>query len=486
MLNIFYDRTGDYNNIESCERIPNGIPEKFVEYYWPRFDQPKFQAHFNMEPAVYPSDLLRSDLREFANTCLVSEIEEKFKDTSGCLGIYPIEVFGAPDRSVGVDKVWNSRFKTTIDYISPEVLKYIKDGRLKLYFGLIQEAFYHDAIYKYLDYYLSKYDISEVVVCVNDFSLQKRYTEWCKNNNKKVRFKVIVYCHSLFEKSNEIGNIAENVYNGLFELSRGYEKHKPSVMKLEEFFSTKDELRKSKFLCLNRRMRHHRLAILCILSENNLIENNDVSFTFKLDPVSFYIEEYFINHHRLRQLKPEFDKLREMKTKIVDYPLSMEARNGINHGYGWENHKPYLNNYFSIVTETLYLQGGGYCSEKTWKPFAYFHPMILVGSPGSLKYIQELGFKTFHPFIDETYDECFDGRERFSLIEKEVLRINNMSKEDLHKWYWEMEDILVHNYNLFMEYGKNNTDIRGSFLYLLEQELNNQELDGYTYLPKLK
>ena len=110
MLNIFYDRTGDYNNIESCERIPNGIPEKFVEYYWPRFDQPKFQAHFNMEPAVYPSDLYRDDLRDFANICLVSEIEEykPFKDTSGCLGIYPIEVFGAPDRSVGVDKVWKS------------------------------------------------------------------------------------------------------------------------------------------------------------------------------------------------------------------------------------------------------------------------------------------------------------------------------------------------------------------------------------------
>ena len=109
-----------------------------------------------------------------------------------------------------------------------------------------------------------------------------------------------------------------------------------------------------------------------------------------------YIEEFFINNHRKRQLKPEFDKLREMKTKIVDYPIAIEARDGINHGYGWENHKPYLNNYFSIVTETLYFQGGGYCSEKIWKPFAYFHPIILVGSPGSLKYVREFGFKTFH------------------------------------------------------------------------------------------
>ena len=50
---------------------------------------------------------------------------------------------------------------------------------LKLYFGLLQEAFYQDETFKYLDYYLSKYDISDVVVCVNDFSLQRRYTDWC-------------------------------------------------------------------------------------------------------------------------------------------------------------------------------------------------------------------------------------------------------------------------------------------------------------------
>ena len=486
MLNLFYDRIGDYENKSYCNRIPNGIPKNFVEFYWPNFDVPKFRAHTTFEPAVYPSDLYRDDNTDFANIWLIDDIEEKFKDTNGCLGIYPIELFGAPDRAVGMDKSWNSKFKTTFDYISQKALTYIKDGKLKLYFGLLQEAFYQDETFKYLDYYLSKYDISDVVVCVNDFSLQRRYTDWCKNNNKKIRFKVIVYCHSLFEKAGENYSVDQNDWHGVLDISREYEKHTSSVMKLDEFYSTKDELRNSNFLCLNRRMRPHRLSTLCILSENNLIENNDVSFTFKLDPVSFYIEEFFINNHRKRQLKPEFDKLREMKTKIVDYPIAMEARDGINHGYGWENHKPYLNNYFSIVTETLYFQGGGYCSEKIWKPFAYFHPIILVGSPGSLKYVREFGFKTFHPFIDETYDECLDGRERFSLIEKEIVKINSMTKEELHKWYWEMEDILVHNYKLFMEYGKNNRDIRGGFLYLLEQEINNQDLVGYTYLPKLK
>ena len=31
-----------------------------------------------------------------------------------------------------------------------------------------------------------------------------------------------------------------------------------------------------------------------------------------------------------------------MKYQWVDYPIAMEAKDGIHHGYGWENHKPYL------------------------------------------------------------------------------------------------------------------------------------------------
>ena len=30
-----------------------------------------------------------------------------------------------------------------------------------------------------------------------------------------------------------------------------------------------------------------------------------------------------------------------------------------------------------------------------------------------------------------------------------------MSKQEVHDWYWSMEDILVYKFNLFMEYGKN-------------------------------
>ena len=152
-----------------------------------------------------------------------------------------------------------------------------------------------------------------------------------------------------------------------------------------------------------------------------------------------------------------------MKYQYVDYPIAMEAKNGMHHGYGWENHKPYLDTYFSIVTETAFLHPTGYVSEKSWKPIAFFHPFILVGSPGSLKFIREYGFKTFSPFIDESYDDVKTPVKRFKLIEKEIVRLGKMSKQEIHDWYWSMEDILTHNFKLFNEYGKNHGNIYDDF-----------------------
>jgi hypothetical protein len=488
MINIFYDRTGDYEDLQNCSRIPNGIPKEFVEFYFPVFNPDKLREKTNFAPAVYPSDLYRGSLSKNGKICLVDDIENNFIE-DGCIGIYPIEIYGAPERALGVDREWNKKFKTAFDYISPKALKYIKNGKLKLYFGLIQEAFYTDEEFKYLQLQLDKYDISDVTVAANDFLVEKRYNEWCQSNHKKVRFKVIVYCHSLFEKSNEVYCIHNDIHNGLYSIGEQYKKHTNSVMKLDDFYKLKSKKRKQKLLCLNRRMRPYRLATLCVLGENNLIKNNSVSFTFKLDPVSFYIEDYFREgkEKRLKKLKVEFDKLRKMKTKIVDYPLSMEGKDGLNHGYGFENHKPYLNTYFSIVTETRFFDPVGFISEKIWKPFAYFHPSILVGSVGSLKYIREFGFKTFHPFIDESYDDCTDGVERFALIEKEIIRLGNMTKDELHKWYWSMEDILIHNYNLFIEYGKNNSIINNSFLHLLESNVNGKDNinESSIFIPSL-
>ena len=82
----------------------------------------------------------------------------------------------------------------------------------------------------------------------------------------------------------------------------------------------------------------------------------------------------------------------------------------------------------------------------------------MVGSPHTLKFIRSFGFKTFNGFIDESYDRVEEIDKRFALIEKEIEKISKMSKQEIHDWYWSMEDILVHNHKLFLDIGEHKAD----------------------------
>ena len=55
------------------------------------------------------------------------------------IGIYPIEGFASPDRSIGNDPSWNKKYKSAFDYMSDEAKKYLKNNTLRLYYGFLQE-----------------------------------------------------------------------------------------------------------------------------------------------------------------------------------------------------------------------------------------------------------------------------------------------------------------------------------------------------------
>jgi hypothetical protein len=64
-----------------------------------------------------------------------------------------------------------------------------------------------------------------------------------------------------------------------------------------------------------------------------------------------------------------------------------------------------------------------------------------------LHYLRELGYKTFHPYIDETYDtlECW---ERLDAIIKSIKKINALSTDEKLEWFNGMKNIFEHNYNV--------------------------------------
>ena len=55
---------------------------------------------------------------------------------------------------------------------------------------------------------------------------------------------------------------------------------------------------------------------------------------------------------------------------------------------------------------------------------------MLVGIVGFLSDLRKLGFKTFSPFIDETYDTIVDNEQRRTAIVNEVERITKLNETE--------------------------------------------------------
>ena len=83
---------------------------------------------------------------------------------------------------------------------------------------------------------------------------------------------------------------------------------------------------------------------------------------------------------------------------------------------------------FSLVVESQILRNADNTpvdpSEKSLKPFAFKHPMVIWGPPMTLAWLRTWGFETFDNCIDESYDLEFDNSKRLSMIIKEVERLN--------------------------------------------------------------
>ena len=88
--------------------------------------------------------------------------------------------------------------------------------------------------------------------------------------------------------------------------------------------------------------------------------------------------------------------------------------------------------------------------KKVFKAILGMHPFILLAQPKALFALRELGFKTFHPYIEESYDKEPDELKRFNMVMEQVNKLCSMELSELHDLYWSMSDILIHNHHLLL------------------------------------
>jgi hypothetical protein len=108
----------------------------------------------------------------------------------------------------------------------------------------------------------------------------------------------------------------------------------------------------------------------------------------------------------------------------------------------------YNQTYYTAMIETVIHKDFAMFSEKEAKPIVAKRPFIIFGSPGHLRAFRKLGFQSFAPVIDESYDQEEDLQKRFYLAIKSM---HQLCEKDPIEVYDKLSDVLNHNKKYFEE-----------------------------------
>ena len=212
-------------------------------------------------------------------------------------------------------------------------------------------------------------------------------------------------------------------------------------------------VRSKKFTCLSRMDKPFRKVFASSLWYHGLVPEGHFSYTGMrytkeyneslIDPV------YTWDHHwtNIDELFGTFDMHVPFRADDLD-------DNGHN------NHKLiderfYQDAYWNFVLETHFSKNNVFLTEKTFKPILNLQPFIVVGAPGSLKLLKELGYETFGDWIDESYDKVKNDEERMFSCFTVAYELCKMTHESHQSMMKEMIPVLAHNQQLLLSTKQN-------------------------------
>lgn len=329
-------------------------------------------------------------------------------------------------------------------YISREVLDDLKKNNAIIFLDWAHENFVSKSQFDILHEQLRFSEIPNrsIMFAFNSFNAKDIYENWYSPEERKLD--ILNWPFLLF-------------HNSYHYLSQPEKR-----MDVATFQSTRNTLRAHHGIFKIRRGRPYRIALLYRLCTDNLLYKMDYSM---LDNISFHHTmrlansfPYEYNEERVSELHKQFPV--NLKTEASKTFLDIS-------GWGDNTPEPSKNAYFDITCET-YMDNDGYKSltEKVSKPLVHFNPFFFVGFQGALALLRELGFRTFSPYIDESYDDEPNQVKRLDMIYAEVKRLLSMSQEEIHNWYWSMEDILIHNHNHYLNFCKTDEYTKRMLTYM--------------------
>jgi hypothetical protein len=253
-----------------------------------------------------------------------------------------------------------------------------------------------------------------------------------------------------------------------------------NIKAIEDYKNRKTTDRPYKFLFLNGRLRVHRKYLLEYFRLTGLL---DQSLWTNLDNRNSQPPELKLEHNGQDLINSPFpvhylpaqyevDRYQQQAVKVpTELSGDLAAKRYLfNNEWGdiYIAPAPYLDTYFSLVTETVFDYPYTFRTEKIWKPIAIGHPWIAATNCGYYRDMHNLGFKTFGHLIDESFDQIENGQDRIERITKVV---EDLCRQDLPAFLTAAEDVCKYNQQLLAEL---RLKVRREFPDRFQQFINQQ------------
>ena len=116
--------------------------------------------------------------------------------------------------------------------------------------------------------------------------------------------------------------------------------------------------------------------------------------------------------------------------------------------------------FFSVVTESQFIEQFGIISEKTFNAIVAGHPFMLCAHRGAINQLKEYGFETWDSLFNEIYDEVKEPRRIDDMIFDNLAWFDTkLSAQDMMELTMLHRDTIDYNRNFFLEeFGSKQTD----------------------------
>ena len=341
--------------------------------------------------------------------------------------IYVLDALGDPRGWLGKYSKDENSIKSVFSGVSKKALKQVRDNKAVIMIYQPMEGYptnwlgndVYEIIYKEIKKY--KLNPKNILYVTGNWKLKEDFEKWKPKSKYSKSENIVVYS---------------------FNNERYLDfRNKWEIADLES-----NKKRRKHFLCYNRTPRGHRLYLLSLLHGKGLISKGFVSCQkFDYRWMSGYLHNIGLGKNLRDVTKKHLKEFSKGSPYIVD--VDEWNTNHFDTSPAW----PYEESFFSVTTNTLFEDDALFLDEKVWKPILNYHPFVFVGCHNSLEKLKELGFKTFHPFIDESYDDQKHHAKRMIMISKEINRLCSYTMDEMESWYEQLIPRLEHNYQVLFE-----------------------------------